>query len=229
MIVIDELIRTKRKSIALIVERDGRLIVRAPMRTKEAVIRDLIEKKAGWIQAKQHYAKTTYPPYVPKEYVNGEGFWYLGKIYRLEMRMSTSDGEKFDSPLVLNGSFNLSKATLPQAESVFTQWYQQQAYQVLSERVAWYAAKHGLTYQRVKITSARTRWGSCASNGTLSFTWRLVMAPVPVIDYVVVHELAHLQVKGHSKEFWGKVKLMMPDYEQRIEWLEVNGHLLKLE
>jgi len=100
--------------------------------------------------------------------------------------------------------------------------------QVITERVQWYAAKHGLEYKQVKITSARTRWGSCNSRGTLSFSWRLVMAPVPVIDYVVVHELAHTVEKNHSKKFWAKVQIIMPDYQNRIEWLDKNGHLFNL-
>jgi len=79
------------------------------------------------------------------------------------------------------------------------------------------------------ITSARTRWGSCSQEGALSFAWRLIMAPLPIIDYVVVHELAHIQVKNHSKRFWNKLNVLMPDYRQRIEWLERNGHLLSLE
>ncbi|HNT25498.1 MAG TPA: M48 family metallopeptidase, partial [Anaerolineales bacterium] len=64
---------------------------------------------------------------------------------------------------------------------------------------------------------------------TLSFTWRLVMAPLPVIDYVVVHELCHLQVRNHSKDFWNKVRAIMPDYKERARWLRVNGHLLRLD
>jgi predicted metal-dependent hydrolase len=99
---------------------------------------------------------------------------------------------------------------------------------MIAERVAWYAAKYGFTYKQVKITSAQTRWGSCSAKGTLSFAWRLVMAPVPEIDFVVVHELVHTVEKNHGKAFWAKVKAILPDYKQRIEWLEVNGHLLKL-
>jgi predicted metal-dependent hydrolase len=78
----------------------------------------------------------------------------------------------------------------------------------------------------VRISSARTRWGSCSSRGSLSFTWRLVMAPVEVVDYVIVHELAHLRVHNHSPEFWKEVARLMPDYAQRKQWLKDNGRLL---
>ncbi len=85
-----------------------------------------------------------------------------------------------------------------------------------------------MDYKSIRITSARTRWGSCSSKGNLSFTWRLVMAPPQVIDYVVAHELAHLQVRNHSPAFWQKVKTIMPDYLQYRRWLDAHGHLLTL-
>ncbi len=222
MTAIDQIIRTNRKTTALIIERDGRLVVRAPMRATDESIQKLISKKQKWIQTKQSHVKEAYPPFAPKEYVNGEGFWYLGKINKLQLV------DENRPRLMLNGYFRLSRSALTKAPLVFERWYRQQAFQVISERVEWYAKKYGYSYGRVNITSARTRWGSCSSRSTLSFSWRLVMAPVPVIDYVVVHELVHLKMKSHSKEYWSRVKLIMPDYQSKIDWLEKNGHLLNL-
>ncbi len=91
------------------------------------------------------------------------------------------------------------------------------------------AAQHGFEYQRIRITSARTRWGSCSSRGTLSFTWRLVMASEDVIDYVIVHELVHLRIHNHSREFWTQVGLLMPDYKEKRLWLKKNASVLTLD
>ncbi len=99
----------------------------------------------------------------------------------------------------------------------------------MEERVPGFAARYHLTYQRIKISSARTRWGSCSSRGTLSFTWRLVMAPLPVIDYVVIHELAHLIERNHSNRFWQQVGSMEPDYAKYRSWLKENSPRLTLE
>jgi predicted metal-dependent hydrolase len=223
MIPIDAIIRTRRKSFALIIKRDGRLTVRAPLRASEKEIYAVVEKKADWIRAKQAWVKSVYPAAKPKEYVDGESFWYLGKILQLAIV-----DEKI--PLLnLNGTIYLSRSKLSKAEGMFKKWYKAQAYKIISGRVEWYASRLGYRYQQVKITSARTRWGSCSPRGALSFPWRLVMAPVPVIDYVVVHELVHTQVKNHSKEFWGKVKAIMPDYKQHITWLKTNGQVLTLD
>lgn len=220
---IDQVIRSQRKTFALIVQRDGSLVVRAPLRASDRQIRELVQKKEKWITAKQEAARRIYAETRPKEYVNGEGFPYLGKLYKLAI---VSGGNR--PALTLSDQFYLAKSALPHAAAVFKAWYTQQARQVITERAAWYAAQNGFVYQRVNITGARTRWGSCGGRGSLNFTWRLIMAPLRVIDYVVVHELAHLKQKNHSKVYWNEVKRLMPDYQQQIGWLKANGDKLRL-
>ena len=222
MLAIERVIRTKRKTITLIVERDGSLVVRAPLRTTDQAVRQLVEKKADWIIAKQKLVKSIYPPSTRKAFTNGEGFLYLGKVHRLEIVESKKP------ELILNGKFHLARPALPKAHQVFERWYKRQASEIIGEHVRGYAARNGFSYKQVKITSARTRWGSCSGRGTLSFTWRLVMAPIEMIEYVVVHELVHTQVKNHSKDFWEKVKVIMPDYKQKVTWLKTNGNTLNL-
>ncbi len=99
---------------------------------------------------------------------------------------------------------------------------------MLKQQVSYYATKHGFEFKKIRISSARTRWGSCSTLGTLSFTWRLVLAPLDVLDYVVVHELCHLSELNHSKKYWGLVEEILPDYKARRTWLKENGGRLKL-
>ncbi len=220
---IDQIIRTKRRTIALIIDQDARLIVRAPLRSTRKQIESLVEQKAGWIQSKQELVRTTYGRFTPKEYRNGEEFYFLGKTYRLAIVENT------DNPIRLVDRFYLSHAMLPHAERVFTGWYTTQAKQVIPERVQLYATRLGYEYRQIKITSARTRWGSCSPRGSLNFSWRLVMAPMPAIDYVVVHELVHLNEKNHSRRFWAKVEAILPEYAQQVRWLKINGYKLRLK
>jgi len=222
MIEVDQVIRTDRKSIALIVKRDGTLVVRAPNNATDEQISSTINRKSIWIEAKQQEVLSTYPQTSKKEFVNGEGFLYLGKSYRLKII------SKGDAPLKLDTFFLLDQNALTNAKSVFIDWYKDKANDVLSDRVAWYSKKSGISIKQIKITSANSRWGSCSAKGTLSFPWRLVMAPVPVIDYVVIHELVHISEKNHSKTFWNQVHALMPDYENKIAWLEINGHTLNI-
>lgn len=223
MIHIDEIIRTHRKSIAIIIKRDGSLLVRAPLRASNAEINAMVEKNAHWIKAKKSLIASKYPQAVRKEFVNGEGFWYLGDYYRLKIIDSAQHDLKLDEV------FLLDRSCVFDAPAVFIRWYRTQAHQIIAERVAWYAATLGINYKKVRITSAKHRWGSCSSTGTLSFPWRLVMAPMPVIDYVVVHELVHVSVKNHGKSFWAKVKTIIPDFKSKVEWLDIHGHLLNIE
>jgi len=219
---IDQLIRTRRRTIALIVERDGRLVVRAPLHVTDGQIHKFAESKVNWIKAKQAQAKKN-SAVARKRYVEGEEFLYLGQAYALVF-------VNHQKPALIHDSrFVLATTALPRARQLFVGWYKEQALRVISERVNLYAARYGYTCRQVKITSARTRWGSCSPNGNLSFTWRLVMAPLAVIDYVVVHELVHLKVKNHSKNFWGQVGEIMPDYKQYIAWLKANSPFLTLD
>jgi hypothetical protein len=222
MIKVDQVIRTDRRNIALIVKRDGRLVIRAPINATDEQISVIINRKSIWIEAKQQEVLSTYPQVSKKEFVNGEGFLYLGKSYRLKII------DQAETPLTLGTFFFLDRFFLSQAKEVFIKWYKEKAFEVLSERVAWYAEKIGVEVKAVKITSATSRWGSCSAKGTLSFPWRLAMAPVPVIDYVVIHEIVHISEKNHSKTFWNQVHALMPDYENKIAWLEINGHTLNL-
>ncbi|MCL4562914.1 MAG: M48 family metallopeptidase [Chloroflexi bacterium] len=220
---IDKIIRSRRKTIALIIEPDGRLVVRAPLRLPERQIHDLVERKAGWIVRKQDQIRQAGSTLQTHAYSEGEELLYLGKPYRLILVPNPAP------PLCLEDSFYLSAALRGRGKEVFTAWYRNQAARILSERVRLFAGSMQLSFHQVKITSARTRWGSCSAQGNLCFTWRLVMAPLPIIDYVVVHELAHLLQRNHSHAYWEIVAKVLPDYRQRRGWLKANGRLLTLD
>jgi hypothetical protein len=215
-----ELIRSRRRTIALIVRHDGRLVVRAPLRAPEKLIREFVVSKADWVRKKQ--AQTQAERLPARRYVEGEHFPYLGKSYPL----------KYVGPqrpaLKLGSAFRLSRSARSRARAAFLRWYKTRSAQVLAERVNRIALEHGFVYRQIRISSARTRWGSCSSRGTLSFSYRLVMAPLEVVDYVVVHELVHLKIRNHSKKFWAQVAAILPDYKRHVTWLKKNGKYLTL-
>ncbi|MEA3492877.1 MAG: M48 family metallopeptidase [Candidatus Margulisiibacteriota bacterium] len=104
-------------------------------------------------------------------------------------------------------------------------YYQQKAAQLIPQRAEYYAAAHRLKYKRIRINDAQKRLGSCSSKGNLNFSWRIILAPLPVIDYIVCHELAHLIEKNHSHKFWGKVEELYPNYKACKKWLKENGYV----
>jgi len=221
-IKIDQIIRSKRRTISLEVIRDGSLIVRAPIITTRGQIDELVKSKEPWIRVKQELLKKQSLEVPAKQFIPGEQFLYLGEPYTLEVV------DEQANPLVLKDKFYLAAKSQNNAQFVFTNWYQKHASLVIKALVEQRAQKNGFAYTRIRITSARTRWGSCGPNGSLNFTWRLVMAPKEVIDYVVVHEMVHLQVRNHSKAFWGEVNILMPEYLHHRAWLKDNGHRLTL-
>jgi hypothetical protein len=222
-IPIDHLFHSRRRTIALIVQRDGSLTVRAPLRMPDEQILEFVHSHAGWIHKKQAQVKAA-PSFPRKQFVNGESFLYLGNEYPLSLVEVQKHGLIFT-----NSHFRMKLSSPTRARGFFIRWYKQQALKVFSERVARYSHQNGFHFQKIRISSARTRWGSCSPKGRLSFTWRLVLAPLDVIDYVVVHELAHTQIPNHSKIFWARVAEIMPDYKKRLAWLKKNGRFLTLD
>ena len=219
-IPIDRLVRSRRKTVAIVIERDGRVTVRAQLRLSELRIQAFVEAHAGWI-TKTLARLQAAPSATIHRYVDGESFLYLGQAYPLYLVPARHPALAFDGV-----AFRLARSSLAKAQETFARWYKQQARLFLSERVSTLAGEHAFHYQKIRISSARTRWGSCSSRGTLSFTYRLVMAPAEVLDYVVLHELVHTQIKNHSKTFWNKVGELMPDYRRRLAWLKKNGKYL---
>jgi len=232
-----KIIRSRRKTIALIVQSDGSVVVRAPQRVTNRQIAEIVEEKAEWIRTRQEQVQARPQPELHR-YTSGEQFWYLGTACPLLVTQGRHNRLDFSG-----GAFRLSvlppshlhlasgkveKERQALGQLLFTAWYRRQAHQVLEERVALLAQRCGFSYRLVKITSARTRWGSCSTNGTLSFPWRLVMAPLAVVDYVVIHELVHTVIKGHGADFWSRVQALAPDYEQHVRWLKENGASLEL-
>lgn len=222
---IDQLIRTRRKSIALIIDRDGRVVVRAPLKLPKASIQAFVDEHADWVQAKRAELAAL-PPRETHNFVHGEQFNLFGQTVRLEL-VKERGGRK---PLRFippdqgkEAFFQLAQSAQPRARELLTSWYQVQAGLYCNERAAALAQQHGFQYTRLRISSARTRWGSCSSRGTLSFTWRLVMLPAQIIEYVILHELVHTVEHNHSPQFWGRVEALMPDYKSRRAWLKKNG------
>ncbi len=220
MVKIDQLIRSKRKTVGLFIQPDGKLVVRAPLRATKAQIEEVVVRMNGWIldkQAEVRRISAERATATTRSYEEGEKFYYLGVQYSLKL----VDRQK--EALRLDGSFLLARSMQWNASEVFETWYRSQAREVIEQRTAFYSQKHGLVYNQLRIKDTRTRWGSCSMKRNLNFNFRLIMAPLEVIDYVIVHELVHLVHHNHSRLFWDAVQAILPDYQVRRLWLKKNG------
>lgn len=216
------IIRSRRKTVALIIDTNGNLIVRAPQRLSNRRIAEIIQEKETWIRTRQREMLNQQASTPVHRYLEGEEFWFLGNQYFLQLVHNPQ------KPLVLTNQFLLDIQYQAQAAQVFEAWYRQQARLILTERTNQLANRLGLKFSRLRLSSAQTRWGSCSSRGTISLVWRLVMAPLPVIDYVILHELTHLRIPNHSKAFWEQIATEEPDYRSHINWLKAHSHKMKL-
>ena len=218
------MIRSSRRTIGLQITKDARLIVRAPHFVSEDHIHKLLNQKESWIKSKLDYFSQRQNKVQVRRFIPGEEFLVRGRSYPLVIV------DDLPKAVVLDGSLMISSVALANARDHLENWYKTQAMEYISPQTRYYAQlAGGLSYGSIRINSATTRWGSCGYKNSLNFTWRLIMAPERVIDYVIIHELMHLKQKNHSRKFWAEVRSMWPDYKQDELWLKTNGHLLTWE
>ena len=190
--------RSDRKTASIYIKRDGEVSVLVPESLDDAQIDDLIESKRRWICTGLAEWQDLNAARVQREFVNGEGFLYLGRSYRLQIV------EEQDVPLKLKDGYFCLRASDGQREDgfgVFKEFYREKGRQRIPERVALYQDELGVEPGAIKVVELQNRWASCSANGNLSFHWKCMMAPITVLDYIVVHELAHLihpTIRKHS-------------------------------
>ena len=219
---IDELVRSRRRTIGLLVDKDGRVVVRAPLNAPLALINQFVNSKQDWIEKRKQLAKTRASK-VQVRFEEGETFLVQGRSIPLKITQAAKASLGYDGK-----AFILRKEDQQHAAVLFEQVYKKLARKVLGARLQDLSTELGYPFKQFRLSSANTRWGSCSSHGTISLTWRLVMAPDDVIDYVIIHELSHLKVMNHSTKFWQTVESHMPNYKVNRQWLKNNGHRLSI-
>lgn len=213
--------RSKRKTLSIYVERDGTVSILAPDSLSEEELHQVVEKKKYAVH--KHHAKwqELNAARSRREFVNGQSFLYLGRNYRLRIEPGT--GLK-----LTNGYFVIGKSELSRAKELFSSFYKEKGMATVAERVKKFAPRLGLSVGKVRVMELKHRWASCAASGNLNFHWKVTMLPLSVIDYIVVHELAHHKHRNHSTAFWNEVDKLLPDYRQRVKWLSENGSKTEL-
>ncbi|MBL7794546.1 MAG: M48 family metallopeptidase [Saprospiraceae bacterium] len=207
----------KRKTLGLVVERDKSVVVLAPNGTSRETLDAFIDKKRFWLYEKINHTPKFGDPNPETPFISGKAIPYLGKNYKLDITDEPIEGIAF------KGKFLLSRQNLQDGKAILEGWYKDKAKQKIVPLVERYAKQLGVEYNTILISDLKYRWGSCTLKGNLNFNWRLIKAPQFVINYVVIHELAHLLELNHSERFWNIVKVQMPNYLEAKEWLRGNG------
>jgi len=214
---------SRRRKLTITVERDRNVVVHAPEGTSEEKIRQVVESKRQWIYEKiGHPQKYQDLPHAPgKELVNGESALYLGRQYRIEIVKTDLTEIQFVQRFLIPATQGKKKA------EALREWYVNKAKEKIVPRVKLHARELGVNFSEVKIVDNRYRWGSCTVNNNVNFNWRLIKAPMFVIDYIIIHELTHLIETNHTPKFWNIVRAQSSTMEKAKAWLKENGQLLE--
>lgn len=221
-----------RKSISISVDENGVRVV-APTEANTQKIEDLVSKKAPWIRKQLLYFNEVKKETSKRLFLSGEKLPYLGRNYRLKIIKETNSKTvdfrfhqgRFEAriPNSLETS-QYRDALYP----LYTDWIKSRGESFAKERYKRFTNKFEYNPQKIIIRDPQKRWGSCTPNGTIILNWKVFLAPTSIIDYVLVHELAHLKHMDHSPEYWETVRMLLPDYEERKEWLRVHGKTLQI-
>lgn len=218
-ILTPKIIRSNRASLSLQISSGGELIIKAPFFMPDMMIRHFIKNKEAWIL--KTLKKFEGREKKEKTYSEGEEFLFLGDIYKLHI----GDSKEIN---VKNGILEFPDFMKFRIKKELTNWYMRQAKEYISERVEYMSKKMDTNYKNIRFSDTSSKWGSCFPDNSLQFNWRLIMTPITVINYVVIHELVHTKEKHHQDAFWRKVRLYTPAYKQHSKWLDLNKHLLSV-
>lgn len=222
--------RSDRKSVGFAIGPNMQLIVKAPQEVSVGKIEKLIEKKKPWIFKKIKDIKKQKPAPLDKEFLSGEKLLYKGRRYKLKVNKVKNDERlSFDKGIfnLYLEKYNKEKERRSRAKNIIKDWYKNRAKKELKKKANYYASSTGLSPKGIKIKSLNKKWGE-HKKGTIELNWRLIMTPTKVQDYIIVHELTHLEYSNHSAKFWSLVGAVIPDYKERREWLKINGKLFNI-
>ncbi len=214
----NKIIRSKRKTLSLTINENAELIIRAPKSLSIEKIQDFINEKENWINRKKRLIEDQ----IKDVTSNHNKLLYLGVLFPINIEQNAAKELVFTGEKFIASSFEPNFLSLS-----IKKWYKNKFREIALPRVAYFADKHNLMVNQVRIKNQKTMWGSCSSKNNINLNYLLLMAPMGVIDYVIVHELVHTIHRNHSADFWGAVESIMPDFQKHKRWLQSNGYKLR--
>jgi len=220
-----------RKTMEVTIDTSLELTVTAPMTATMEDVEEVLESRQEWILEKLYGLQEQREPPYPKEYMSGEKLLYRGRQYPLEViegdvsEPTLSFDEQTFTLRVHRFDKEVDHVSVRRKRQAVVDWFMQRAEEELPERVSRLEPRLGLGHVPVWVGELDGRWGEY-DNGTIRLNWRLILAPVRIQEYVIAHELAHSVHDTHSDSFWNTVGALVPNYEERREWLRVNGNTL---
>ncbi|TWU08889.1 WLM domain protein [Symmachiella macrocystis] len=215
-----EVLYSGRRTLAIDVHPDLSVVVTAPTGTADDAVDEKMQKRASWILQQQRFFENYLPAIPARRYVSGESHRYLGRQYRLRVYGGDEDIVKMSRGQI--NVFLTDRAKTARTKRLVTGWFRSRAdviFQQLFDAMASKSERHGITAGSFDIRRMKNRWGSCTQEGRILLNPDLIIAPKTCIEYVIVHELCHLQQHNHGPRFYRLLNSLMPDWEQRRERL----------
>lgn len=226
-----EIVRRKRKTISIKIEENGHVIVSAPLRINKEYILKVVQSKADWIIKNQDEIEKRGSKKVIRELTEGSTVMYLGEEYPLQLIFNESKKNiTVERELVEKQRFiiNTNSMDFKKIRVALEKWYREETLDIVTKRIDYYADNFKDKVTNIRVKEQKRRWASCTGKNAILFNWRISMARADVIDYIVVHEMCHMDHRNHSKYFWNRVEEIMPNYKEKHEWLKINGMNLYL-
>lgn len=216
----------RRKTICLRVVSPEVIEIIVPVKTPDFDIEKLLQNKIGWVKKQFEALRTLADTPVNSMVCDGASILFLGQPYILKISQAAAENSVTisDNTILVNISPNSSRKS--DCTVVLESWYKKTAADILIDKTNYWSLRLGVSPVKINIKNQKTRWGSCSSRGSINYNWRIVMAPPAVINYLVIHELSHLIVPNHGREFWKAVEKYCPNFKISRNWLKVNGQLL---
>jgi len=215
-----QIIRSDRKTLSLSINENAELIVRAPNRASYDEIQKFISEKSAWIEKKHRLIKARLKNDLNHN-LNSQCL-YLGSLYPIKIDHNSFDQISFNGQI-----FTMNDESSETISLILKSWYKKRFMEVALPRLNYFSDKYNLKVNQVRVKEQKTLWGSCSSKNNINLNYLLIMAPIKVIDYVIVHELVHTIHKNHSVKFWQEVETIMPRYKEARYWLKDNGYKLR--
>ncbi|MFL6408935.1 MAG: M48 family metallopeptidase [Nitrososphaeraceae archaeon] len=220
------IIKSKRVKTSEIIVDSDRITIRTPLDKNLADIKKIVSGKASWILKKQKEYRETIPQIIKPTYREGSTLPYLGRNYPLRIIRNQPEYniKFFDGEFV--AKIKSSKPFSIRIKKLYEEWLIEKAKSVFRPKIDEYSKKLGVKVKRIAIKHLKNRWGSMTKDGSININLNLLKASEDVIDYIIVHELCHLKIKEHYYHYWDYVRRYMPNYEEKIEWLNISGNQL---
>lgn len=211
----------KRQNVDLVVDRNGQIVISVPAQLSDEEISKVCNQKKIWLYQTLEKKNESIHLAEPKKYVTGEGFFYLGRKYRL--KLIYNEPNKSEPLKFRDGRFLLNNGKAKQGHELFVKWYSKRGQQWLEKKVLQLSTRVAKKPNSIQVRDLGYRWGSCTKQNQLLFHWRTILLPPERIEYLILHELVHLIEHSHNQRFYDRLAWACPEYKQHENWLRLHG------